>query len=154
MRRAVKSAPVLILLVWLSACAHQIADYSLQAYENATRLKAETGALIDKAGQPYAQHTDEIDRLNVEIDSAYEFAAGIPNNEISARQWDILRDPERNLYGGFIARWREQGRVSAAYRRDKKRQIYRAFDYIICLEANKQAAKSCATAQQSSPPPE
>ena len=39
--------------------------------------------------------------------------------------------------------WRNVGSVGAVYRKDKEAQINRAFDYIICLEANKQAPTVC-----------
>ncbi|MNY67716.1 hypothetical protein D3C86_2053490 [compost metagenome] len=55
----------------------------------------------------------------------------------------MLRDPNRALYGGTIALWQSQGTLSPAFRDQKKIQIGRAFDYILCLEANKGRATSC-----------
>lgn len=138
-----KTWPAALAVIWLTGCAHQIAEYSLEAYKNATSLKAETGALIDKSGEPYARHVEDVDELTVKINSAYEFSAGTPRNAISAAQWNILRDPDGNLYGGFVSTWKDEGTTSAAYRKAKKRQVNRAFDYIICLEANKQTFKPC-----------
>lgn len=140
-----------ILALWLAilvlgGCAPLIAEYSLEAYKNATSLKAETIALIDKSGSRYSSHSKEVELLTTRINAAYEFAAGLANNAVSAQQWNLLRDPNGNLYGGFVATWRKQGRTSAAYRSAKKRQIGNAFDYIICLESNKKGSTTCAAA--------
>lgn len=131
----------------LQGCGSLIAGYSLEAYKNATTLKAETAALIDKSGESYSLHKEEVEALNTKINAAYEFAAGIPHNEITAAQWQIVRDPNRDLYGGYIRDWKRAGTVSPAFREAKKIQIGRAFDFIICLEANKQAAQQCSAAQ-------
>ncbi|ESR26543.1 hypothetical protein [Lutibaculum baratangense] len=133
-----------VLVALLSACASLAPDYSLEAYRNATTLKAESLALIAKAHEPYASHAREVEELSTRIDAAYEFSAGLPRNALSARQWAIMRSPDRNLYGGFVARWREQGRVGAFFRDEARSQIAEGFDYIICLEANKQKATACA----------
>jgi hypothetical protein len=137
--------PLFIVLI-VGACAPLIAEFSLEAYKNATTLKAETAALIDKAGEPYSAHAEEVAALTTKMNVAYEFAAGLPSNQLSAQQWQIMRDPNRNLYGGFVSLWKDQGTLSAAFRREKKTQISRAFDYIICLEANKKETTPCPAA--------
>jgi hypothetical protein len=130
-----------LLIALLAGCAPLIADYSLEAYKSATTLKAETAALIDKSEEAYAAHKTDVDILTTKINAAYEFSAGIPANEISARQWDVLRGDA--LYGGFVKLWAAQGTTGAAYRAEKKRQLSEAYNQIICLEVNKQSATSC-----------
>ena len=51
------------LLLLLVGCGSLIADYSLDAYKNATTLKAETAALIDKSNEPYDNHANAVDDL-------------------------------------------------------------------------------------------
>ena len=128
----------------LAACAPLIADYDLEAYKNATTLKAETAGLIDKSDEPYAAHKGDVDTITTRINAAYEFAAGLPANALSARQWDLLRG--ESLYGGFLVTWAMQGTTSPAYRTEKKRQLNEAYDQIICLEVNKKDATTCAAA--------
>lgn len=135
------------LFLWLSACAIPMAEYNLDAYKNATTTKAQTEALVAKSGERYALHVKDVDEVTLAINSAYEFAAGLPSNQLSAEQWNILRDPEGGLYGEFIATWKRNGTTSPAYRREKARQMNLAFDEIICLEANKKSEKSCLAAQ-------
>jgi hypothetical protein len=135
-----------ILCSALCGCGSLISEYSIEAYKNATTLKAETLALVDKSTSDYSRNAKDVDELTTKINAAYEFSAGLPSNELSARQWDILRDPNGNLYGGFVKRWKTSGRVSPAYRDEKRDQLGQAFNYIICLEANKKEAKSCTQA--------
>lgn len=133
-----------LIALALAGCAPLIADYSLEAYKNATTLKAETQALIDKSNERYSNHASEVDALMTKINAAYEFAAGTPYNQLSARQWDILRDPNRRLVGGYMALWKQRGIIPhTAFRKDQKNQIGEAFDEIICLEANKLSLKPC-----------
>lgn len=137
---------VFCVALLLAGCAPIISEYSLDAYKNATSLKAETLAMVDKSGEKYAAHRDDVDALTVKISAAYEFAAGIPNNDLSATQWQIVRNPDGNLWGGFVRVWSSQGTVSPAFRLGIRKNISDAFDQIICLEVNKKESKSCAAA--------
>jgi hypothetical protein len=137
---------LLLMILCLSGCGRLIADYSLDAYKNATSLKAETSAMIDKSTEPYSKHAAEVDALNIKIDAAYEFVAGMPGNDLSAQQWAILKNPNLRSYGGFVAFWKAHGTVSKNFRDGAKKNIGEAFDQIICLEANKQALTSCSAA--------
>jgi len=132
-----------LVLLTLCSCGPLISDYSIEAYKSATTLKAETGALIEKSGRPYSSMAKDIDANTTKINAAYEFAAGLPYNSLSAQQWQILRDPNGALYGAYIKYWKSQGRVSPAFRTEFKQQLDEAFDTIICLESNKQALTTC-----------
>jgi hypothetical protein len=134
---------VCLLLMVLSSCTPLIGPCSPTAYQNATSLKAETLALMDKATQPYVENTQKIDDLNVRINAAYEYVNGMPSNSISAKQWEILKNQEGNLMGKFFSRWKEKGVLSETYVKEFKKLISEAFDEIICLEANKESAVDC-----------
>ena len=131
------------LLVWLSACDPLISAYTEQAYENATRLKAESLALIAKSGQPFSSRRTEVEELLVDVDAAYEYARGLPKNEVVTQQWDTLRDPEGNLLGGWARRWQAQGTLSEVFRGEIAVLIGQAFDQIICVEINKREPSAC-----------
>jgi hypothetical protein len=141
-----RALQLLLAATLLTSCAPLIAEYSLEAYKNATTLKAEVAGLIDKSGERFATRKAEVEALTTRINAAYEFAAGLPNNQIAAAQWQLIRDPAGGLYGDFVAIWMRAGTLSPAFRAEKKRQIGQAFDYLICLEANKQAPTSCQAA--------
>jgi hypothetical protein len=137
--------PNLLFLVFLflSACTPLIGPYSPTAYQNATSLKAETLALMDKATGPYSDHAKEIETLMVEIEKAYEFVKGIPSNSISAKQWALLKKTDGDLLGKFFLRWKERKTLSREFIVEFKGVVADAFDEIICLEANKKEATEC-----------
>jgi hypothetical protein len=128
---------------FLSSCTPLIGPYSPTAYQNATSLKAETLALMDKATNPYSDHEKEIEALMVEIEKAYEFVRGIPSNSISARQWALLKKTDGDLLGKFFLRWKERKTLSPEFIGEFKGVVSDAFDEIICLEANKKEATRC-----------
>lgn len=137
------SAIIFFTLV-LTGCTSIIAGYNLQAYKNATDNKAKSIALIELSDQPYTNHRVLAEKLLVDIDAAYEFAAGIKANTLSAKQWQIMRSKDRNLIGGYVEFWKttENG-VGTFFKNEAKAQISTAYDYIICLEANKKEATGC-----------
>jgi hypothetical protein len=143
-----KSLPLLLLLLCaaLGACAPLIAEYNAEAYKNATTLKAETLAMMDKSGEPYSRHRKDVDTLTTKINAAYEYSAGFASNQLSAQQWNILRNPDGNLYGSFVRLWQARGTLGAGYRSEKQIDIAEAFDYLICLEANKREPRPCSAA--------
>ncbi len=92
---------------------------------------------MDKATSGYDEHQKEIEALVNELDKAYEYDRGRQLNKITVAQWDILRDPNRNLVGGFLKIWKAKGSLSATFIAEKKKQIGDAFDQIIQLESGK-----------------
>lgn len=148
MRPYFKRATIFFILVsasllWLAACAPLIGPYSPTAYKNATSLKADTLSLMDKATEPYSKYEKKVDSLMTAIDEAYEYVHGVPSDDLSARQWEILKNPEGNLLDKFFVRWKSAGKLSRVYIHEFKGIISDAFDEIICLEANKKSAKLC-----------
>lgn len=140
-----QSITLFLLAFVLTACDPIIGAYSAEAYKNATSLKARSLAMIDRSGKSYGSQEADAVALMTDIDAAYEFSNGLPKNSISARQWDEMRDPNAGLMGGFVAGWKRNGTTGSFFRGEKKKQIARAFDYIICLEVNKQKATPCAS---------
>ncbi len=126
-------------------CAPIIAGYSLQAYTNATELKAETLAMIDASGDPYDGHAAAIAALQIKLNAAYEFSRGTAYNEQATAMWRIIRNPseQHSLLGQFFALWKKQGTTSPYYRQAKRGNITLAFDRLICLEANKKESTRC-----------
>jgi hypothetical protein len=107
------------------------------AYEKATAAKAEVLTLIDKAGDPFSVRQAEVEAVLLTVDKAYEYDRGRARNDLTVRQWEILRDPAGHLLGGFVRRWRERGSLNPAYVSEKKPDIAEAFDQIIDLERHK-----------------
>lgn len=125
----------------LTACVPSISQFNETAYRQAVQLKVQSLALIDKATEPYEKYSEEADRLLQELNIAWEYAKGRPNNELSTRQWEIMLDPERNLMGGFLARWKSEGSLSPVFVREFHGITADAFDTIIGLESGKVKAE-------------
>ena len=135
----------LILMIFsLSACDPIIGAYSAESYKNATSLKARSLAMIDRSAKSYSSQASDAMALMTDINAAYEFSNGLSKNTLSTAQWNEMRDPNKGLMGGFVAGWKRNGTTSSFFRTEKKTQIARAYDYIICLEVNKQKVASCS----------
>jgi len=134
----VPSRSFVLLLGWLllAGCS-TIATYDQVAYEKATDAKAEALALMDKATGSYSAHQQEIEAVSLTLNKAYEYDRGRALNSVTVKQWEILLDPNRNLFGGFIRRWHEKGSLRPAYIAEKKPDIAEAFNQIIELERGK-----------------
>src|SRR5712691_1492662 len=115
--RLLRSLVAPLVLCLAVACAPLISEYNAESYKYATSLKAETLALIDKATAPGSaqKFQKETDVLSVQLDAAYEFVAGLPNNQATAAQWQLMRDPNGTLFGAFVKRWRREGKISETY---------------------------------------
>lgn len=128
---------VIISLIFLSCST--ISPFNQRAYEQATELKVEALALMDKAVLPFADYRSEAEAFRLNIEKAYEYAKGLPKNEITARQWEILKDPNHKLLGGFLKRWEEKSKLSEVFIREAKIQVTESFDTIIELESGKRS---------------
>ena len=126
----------IFILLTFYACSY-IAPFSHFAYQQATSLKVEALALMEKATEQSASHENEIKELETKIEKAYEYAKGRPKNELSAEQWQILKDPNKNLLGGFIKRWRKESTLSTHFIKEAKGLVADAFDTISALESGK-----------------
>lgn len=127
----------LLLAGALGGCTRAISTFSPIAYEQATSLKVDALAVMDRATERYADHRAEAESLDLRLAKAYEFAKGRPKNDVSARQWQILIDPERHLLGGFLGRWKKESQLSATFVTEARGLVSDAFDTIIGLESGK-----------------
>ena len=141
--RRLAALAALCLAAALTSCAPLIAGYDIEAYKTATTLKAETDMVLSHGAEPYADNREKIEGLTVKLNAAREYAAGIPRNGNSARQWELMVDPNQGLAGGTIRMWRERGKLNPIIVEEQRKQIAEGFNYIICLEANKQKATKC-----------
>lgn len=100
-------------------------------------------ALMAVSGEPYARHSAEVEALNAEIQAAYEAAATTGRNEQVTRQWELMRDPQGDLYAGLVRRWRTAGTVSAETRDRMIPEVSRSFDYLMCLQLAMKSGGLC-----------
>lgn len=129
-------ATSLMILLVISACS-MISPFNQRAYEQATELKVDALSLMDKAVRPFSEYRSEVDLFRLNIEKAYEYAKGLPKNNFTAKQWEILKDPNRRLLGGFLKRWEEKSKLSEVFIQEAKTQVTEGFDTIIELESGK-----------------
>ena len=128
--------PLLAALLLLASC-RTITTYDQAAYEKATAAKAEALILMDKANDPFSTHQGEVELVLLTVDKAYEYDRGRARNNLTVKQWEVLRNPTGHLFGGFVRRWREKGSLKPAYITEKRSDTAVAFDQIIELERGK-----------------
>jgi hypothetical protein len=136
--KPVRSLIKLILpLVLLFGCSPTISTFDQTAYMQVTSLKVDALDLMDKASESYTTHESDVKTLQLKIDKAIEYDKHRPHNEITTKMWTILNDPDAHLFGGFLVKWKHDGKCGAAYIADKKKQIGFSFDQIAELESKK-----------------
>ncbi|MFT3687802.1 hypothetical protein [Paenirhodobacter sp.] len=129
------------------ACTPLASPFSEQAYRNATSLKARSLALVVSSDEPFLERRKEVASLLTDIDSAYEYARGLPRNEVVTEQWRMIRDPNAGLVGTFAAEWARRERFGSVFREEFAGEIAFAFDTLICVEITKKAADDCSPDQ-------
>jgi hypothetical protein len=139
----VRAIIVLIpLLVFANGCA-VAPEYNAVAYKNATDLKVEALDLMSEGTNRYYTKVTEVKDLKENLEKAYEYANGLPNNQITSAMWLLIKSPDQPLLGGYLEFWRARGILSSEFVDEQKIQVAEAFDYLICLEANKKSISNC-----------
>jgi hypothetical protein len=139
-----------VLVFALSAGCVPLAGYDQQAYENATTLKAETLALMDKSREKnsFSANEAKVDNLVVSLNAAYEYANGVEHNNEAAKNWSDLIGDEEQMILAWVGVWRDCGNVSDDFWESTREQVAEGFDTIICLEANKRQLTACDSLKQ------
>lgn len=130
------------MAVWLSAIlilggCKTISGYDQYAYAQGTALKVDALNLMDKATANFASQQAGIDDITTRIEKAYEYEKHRPKNAITVKMWELLKDPDRNLFGGFLKRWKEKDTLPTTFINEARIQVGEAFDMIVELESQK-----------------
>jgi hypothetical protein len=136
-KKKIHAAILTLTLGFVISSCSSISVFSPEAYKQAVDLKVESINLMSFATMPYTDFEDDIDFFDTELSKAYEFSKGRPDNEISTKQWEILINPDGNLLGGFLKRWKEEGTLSQMFVTEMQTLVSDAFDTIIGLESGK-----------------
>lgn len=131
------SLKLLLPLFLLFSCSPTISTFDQTAYMQVTSLKVDALNLMDKATESYTAHESEVKTIQLAIDKAIEYDKHRPHNEITVNMWTILNNPEGHLFGGFLVKWKKEGKCNEVYIVDKKKQIGNSFDQIAELESKK-----------------
>jgi hypothetical protein len=142
-----RSWQALVLIVILSStCLIQsscvtTAPYDQYVYKESTSLKVDVLKLMDKAEKPYGTQEKEIEKLTDHLDKLYEYELHRKKNQLRIQMWDLLRNPEKNLLGGFLSRWKSEGQLNPGFVSEAKIIVGKAFDQLAELESGKLTPK-------------
>jgi hypothetical protein len=137
MRRLQHYLLTLSFLLCHWGCASSIALFDQYAYTQTTSIKVDVLNVMDHAVDEYSAHQQEITRVNTAIQKMIEYEKHRPKDSITTKMWQLMNDPGRHLYGGFIVRWKKQGHLRPAAVADAKVLIGLSFDQIAELESGK-----------------
>lgn len=132
---------VLGCLLLLSSACVTTAPYDQYVYKESTSLKVDALKLMDKAEKTYTSQQKEITALTDQLDKLYEYELHRRKNQLRIQMWNLLKDPERNLLGGFLSRWKKEEQLNAAFIGEAKLIVGKAFDQLAELESGKLTPK-------------
>lgn len=126
----------LALLLALWGCAIT-APYDQYVYAQTTGLKVDALKLMDKAVKPYSEAPPALEKFTDNWDKLFEYELHRKNNGIRIEMWSLLRDPGKNLMGGFLQRWKKDNTLNTVFIDEAKIQVGKAFDQLSELESGK-----------------
>ena len=129
-------AGLLLALFTLGSCK-LITPYDPISYMNATNLKVDSLALLDRAADPASEHAVEIEETRINLLKAFEYERGKELNTLTAEQWRLMVSESDALMGEFIVRWKSEGPQTQALIDGTRKNVSKGFDEIIRLERRK-----------------
>lgn len=127
----------LFLTALLINCKPTIALYDQYAYTQATSLKVDMQNLaLESDSVSYNAAKADIDKVNVELQKAYEYNKGRDLNSLSTKQYEILMS-DKEFYKQFLNNWKTSGKENATFAEDASEKIGQLLDQVIKLENGK-----------------
>ncbi len=125
-----------LLTIILLAC-NAMSHFDAFSYKETISAKVETLDMMSNAVEEYVKYEKEIRELQKDLQKIYEYEKNRPRNVETAKMWEILLNPDKNLYGGFMQRWQNDTTLNKFFIEEAKIQVDEAFDMIIDLENGK-----------------
>jgi hypothetical protein len=123
-------------LLLLASCS-TISKFDQYAYSQTTSLKVDVLNVMSHATDSFAVHADEVLQVQTEMSKMYEYEKNRPKNIITEKMWTVLNDSTGHLFGGFITRWKKEGKLDAVFIKESQGVIGSSFDEISQLESGK-----------------
>lgn len=123
-------------LLVLAGCS-TISKFDQFAYSQTTSLKVDVLNVMSLATDSFSAHTNEVLKVQTNMDKMYEYEKNRPKNIISEKMWVVLKDSTGHLFGGFIARWKKEGKLDEVFVKESQLIIGSSFDQISQLESGK-----------------
>jgi hypothetical protein len=127
----------LLLFASLFACKPTIALYDQYAYTQATSLKVDMQNLaLESDSVNYDIAKPDINKVNTELQKAYEYSKGRDLNSLSTKQYAILLS-ETDFYKSFLADWKKRGKENETMAQNISEKLGQLLDEVIKLENGK-----------------
>ncbi len=130
----------LALLLVTSCATLRTAAFDQYSYQKGTEIKVDAQRLMDKATMSYDSQKAAIENFETELEKMVEYEKNKPDNQISYAMWKMIANPDKNLAGGFLKRWKEKGTLSSFFITEAKGQVVEALDLILQYEGKKDPA--------------
>jgi hypothetical protein len=127
--------PLLLALGLLVACMQ--APFDQAALQRAESLRAQSVALIERAGEPYDSRAADVEKLLAEVRAERDAAAQVEGNGSVVQQWDAILAADGPYLGGILARWQSAGTLGAGFRAEAAGRVGAAFDALTDTERAK-----------------
>jgi len=114
-----------------------ISKFDQYAYTQATSIKVDALNLMSLATDDYNLHTEEVKKVQTQIEKIYEYEKNRPKNSVTTKMWGNMLDSSGRLFGGFIQYWKKKGKLKPANIENEKEMISYSFDQIAHLESKK-----------------
>lgn len=125
-----------LITIFLLAC-DTMSHFDAFSYKETISAKVEALDIMSYAIEEYAAHEEGIRALNKDLQKIYEYEKNRPKNVETTKMWEILLNPDKNLYGGFLKKWQNDTSMNKFFIDEAKIQVAEAFDMIIDLENGK-----------------
>ncbi len=126
-----------LIVVLIHTGCYSISKFDQYAYSQTTTIKVDALNIMGYATDSFSIHQFDIQKVQTEIDKIYEYEKNRPKNIISEKMWTVLKDSSGHLFGGFIARWKKEGKLDETFIKESQSIIATSFDQISQLESGK-----------------
>jgi len=137
LRRKIIPTSIILAFLMASVSCAITAPFDQYVYAQTTGLKVDALKLMDKAEKPYSNQTEALDKFTDNWDKLYEYELHRKHNDIRINMWKLLRDPSKNLMGGYLQRWKKENTLNPTFIDEAKLQVGKAFDQLSELESGK-----------------
>lgn len=137
-RRSIAPILLSILFLFSSCVANRMVPFDLDALNMGKEIKTEALNLMGLAGQDYSASASKVTAFKNKVNShiEYESARG-EKNQTTVDMWKLLMKPDGNLLGGFLTKWKNEGKMNPVLVSQFKNEVGKNLDKILSLENKK-----------------
>ncbi len=132
----IRKISIIIIPLYIISCA-AITYFDSYSYKKTISAKVEALELMNDATDEYSEHISDVTDVMKEMKKIYEYEKNREKNEETIKMWELLLNSDKNLFGGFVKKWKDKGKLSQVFIDECKGQVNQAFDMIINLESKK-----------------